>query len=232
MSQDGRKGSGLMGLLVKNPDTFGKQVSTPPPASSQAVSQPMFGGEEPEIISLSPLIPGADEAVSAARPVRRQQQEVTGSPERVGQLISEANMRVPADNATVKLMQQMAALESYVLDPVARKQAALKTLELQGITAADIEKGVRDVQQALDAYFDQLLKDTNTIVRVRDVTNRRTQVDTMRGQVGELERQIADLKTQAQALEAAAVASENKLNAFVVDVEAARAAAFAGYGIS
>lgn len=235
-----KKGRGGLGsLLFKDPERAAALFATEPKAqpargrpATAAPAAPSSQGFVPERISLSSLIPGvtAGEVSVVAKPVAQKAKAAQGSPERVAQLIEAARGQVSPENPTLRLSAQMATLEAYIPDEATRRAAALDTLKAQGISPEDIKRGVAEVRGTLEACFSKFLEETE-MVRNQNVTQRRQSAQALREQVSGLESQIAELKAQAAQLEAAAAASNNDLDEFVADVQTARSAAMAQFGV-
>jgi hypothetical protein len=227
----GKKGGGFGSLFMKPPEE--REATTPAAPRNQPAPEP--SEREPELISS--LVPGADSAPAPPKRVSASPAAAaSASSKRIADLVAEAQKSVPADNATMKLVLAMASLESVIPDTGVRKEAALKVLASQGISAEDVERGAKEVERAINTRLDVLLRDAET-VRERNVASRRTQAQGLRSQASELERRIAELESersaltnQASELDVQASASEADLDAFKTDLEAARAAACAAYG--
>lgn len=230
------KRRGFGGLFEITTDEPKKE--SPRPAPTAAPRKAADTSEGPPV-EISSIIPGAASAAPRRSAARAASSSTSvGDSHRVAQLVEDVQKHVPQENASLQLVNAMKSLEGIVEDPAARRTAAIKVLGTQGVTEESVMAGNREVAQAIDDRLNLLLSQSEDIIRPQNVTGKRTQAAALREQNAESNRQIealraqiADRERQATELEEEATRSDADLNQFKTEVETARIAAKAIYGI-
>lgn len=233
MTSDGKRS--LLGGLFEVTSDAKKEPPRPAPAAPPKKTADTSEGPPMEISS---IIPGATSAPSRRSTSRAAPSPASaGDSRRVAQLVEDVQQHVPQGNASLQLVNAMKSLEGIVEDPAARRTAAIKVLGTQGVTEESVMAGNREVERAIDDRLNLLLSQSED-VRAQNVAGRRSQAATLREQNAESNRQIealraqiADRERQATELEEEATRSDTDLNQFRTEVETARIAAKAIYGI-
>lgn len=228
----GRK-SLLGGLISIEQDASAPAASPEVVRERDPAPQPQTPDRPP--MTLNALIPGGGALVA---PSKRTAATVSpSSSSKVAELVAEVQKHVPAGNATLQLMTAMDSLKDVLSDPNMRRDAALKVLATQGVTAESVAAGQKEVEAAIDRCLDGLIQSADA-VRARDVDGKRSEAQTLRGQIDGKRREIdainstiAGLEREAAALDEQAQAREGELQQFRTDVETARIAARTTYGV-
>lgn len=160
-----------------------------------------------------------------------------GNSERVADLVAAVVNKVPAKNATLQLMVTMRSLEKALSDPVVRREAALNVLISQGVTAEAVAAGEREVETVIEQCFTDWQKQADGLI-VRDVDGKRAeakglraQADGKRAEIEAINQTIAGLERDAAALDTAAQTRGDEIQSLKTDIETARIAARASYGV-
>ena len=160
-----------------------------------------------------------------------------GDSGRVANLVAEVKKHVPTGNATLQLMTAMESLKDVLSDPVVRRNAALKVLATQGVTAEAVASGEHEVATVIDRCFDSLLQQADAL-RVRDVEGKRTeaqglrvQADGKRAEIEAINQTITGLEREAVTLDRDAQTRDGEIQGLKADIETARIAARASYGV-
>lgn len=203
-------------------------------------SNPAAGSEEGPLV-VSSLVPRDSVQTVSRRPRQAAPPSASAgiapSSSKIAELVIDVQQHVPAGNATMKLIEAMKSIEAIVPDQATRKDAALKILATQGVTAQAVAEGEREVAQAIDRRLDELLAQSDT-VRATQVEGKRAEAKALRDQTAENQRRVeainaenADLERKATELDSSATTLETQLNQFRQDVEGARATARVAYGV-